>query len=66
MSASGDGGRAVLLVVALSSFLTPFAASSFNLALPSMGEEPKDARRRLNGLSIELCRKALRVEEPQV
>jgi EmrB/QacA subfamily drug resistance transporter len=39
MSASGDGGRAVLLVVALSSFLTPFAASSFNLALPSMGRE---------------------------
>ncbi|MBS7637758.1 MFS transporter [Candidatus Bathyarchaeota archaeon] len=32
-------GRAVLLVVALSSFLTPFAASSFNLALPSMGRE---------------------------
>lgn len=34
-----EGGRAVLLVVALSSFLTPFAASSFNLALPSMGRE---------------------------
>lgn len=34
-----SGGKAVLLVVALSSFLTPFAASSFNLALPSMGKE---------------------------
>ncbi len=38
-SGGGDGDRAVLLVVALSSFLTPFAASSFNLALPSMGRE---------------------------
>lgn len=35
------GGKAVLLAVALSSFLTPFAASSFNLALPSMGRDLK-------------------------
>lgn len=35
----GNGGRAALLAVALSSFLTPFAASSFNLALPSMGRD---------------------------
>jgi len=31
--------RTVLFVTTLSSFLTPFAASSFNIALPSIGEE---------------------------
>ena len=31
--------RAVLLTVSLSSFLTPFASSSFNIALPSIAEE---------------------------
>ena len=31
--------RVVLLVVTLTSFLTPFASSSFNIALPSISRE---------------------------
>jgi EmrB/QacA subfamily drug resistance transporter len=31
--------KAVLLTVSLTSFLTPFAGSSFNIALPSIGDE---------------------------
>jgi MFS family permease len=31
--------RVVLLVVTLTSFLTPFASSSFNIALPSISKE---------------------------
>ena len=36
---SGDGRRAVLLVVTIASFIFPFMASTVNIALPSLGKE---------------------------
>ncbi len=39
MNMSGVDRRVVLLVVTMTSFLTPFASSSFNIALPSISKE---------------------------